>query len=98
MELELRRVARPRRMRRATSFASMSASCGPVMQLAAAKTPAKGAVGSERPSLNRLLLRNPAALVSLVPKEAYMFIAGGIAGAIAKSTTAPLDRARRPRL
>ncbi|KAF3651655.1 putative envelope ADP,ATP carrier protein, chloroplastic [Capsicum annuum] len=38
------------------------------------------------------LIRNPLAMVALVPKEAALFAAGAIAGAAAKSVTAPLDR------
>lgn len=38
------------------------------------------------------LLRHPLALVALVPREAALFAAGAIAGAAAKSVTAPLDR------
>ena len=45
-------------------------------------------------STTRLLFRRPLALLSLVPTELSMFIAGGVAGAIAKTTTAPLDRVR----
>ena len=83
-QIETRRLRRPR------------AEPGPqlvVGQLAAAAAPATKVAG-ERPSVNRLLLRNPVALFSLVPREAAMFVAGGVAGAIAKTTTAPLDRAR----
>jgi hypothetical protein len=45
-----------------------------------------------------LLVHRPLALISLVPVELAMFIAAGVAGAIAKTTTAPLDRVRRHRL
>ncbi|CAJ1948778.1 unnamed protein product [Sphenostylis stenocarpa] len=38
------------------------------------------------------LLKHPVALVALVPKDAALFLAGAIAGATAKSVTAPLDR------
>lgn len=38
------------------------------------------------------LLKNPIALLSLVPKDAALFFAGAFAGAAAKSVTAPLDR------
>ena len=112
MELELRRLGRPRRVRSCTGlppFASLTLSAaaprsGPniIASLAAAAptkgkaAPAKtrGAVSGPRPSLNRLLLRNPVAVLSLVPRELAMFVAGGVAGAIAKTTTAPLDRVR----
>ncbi|KAJ8533052.1 hypothetical protein K7X08_015941 [Anisodus acutangulus] len=38
------------------------------------------------------LLKHPLAMVALVPREAALFAAGAIAGAAAKSVTAPLDR------
>lgn len=38
------------------------------------------------------LLKHPIAIVSLVPKEAALFAAGAVAGAVAKTVTAPLDR------
>jgi solute carrier family 25 phosphate transporter 23/24/25/41 len=38
------------------------------------------------------LLKNPIALLSIVPKDAALFFAGAFAGAAAKSVTAPLDR------
>ncbi|GAA0185778.1 mitochondrial carrier protein [Lithospermum erythrorhizon] len=38
------------------------------------------------------LLKHPLAIVALVPKDAALFAAGAIAGAAAKSVTAPLDR------
>ncbi|KAI4328681.1 hypothetical protein L6164_021016 [Bauhinia variegata] len=38
------------------------------------------------------LLKHPLALVALVPKDAALFFAGAIAGAAAKTVTAPLDR------
>ena len=61
---------------------------GPVMTLAARE--------AELPSVSpvRLLFRRPLALLSLMPVELSTFIAGGVAGAIAKTTTAPLDRVR----
>lgn len=38
------------------------------------------------------LLKHPLAVVALVPKEAALFSAGAVAGAAAKTVTAPLDR------
>ncbi|XP_012573007.1 thylakoid ADP,ATP carrier protein, chloroplastic-like isoform X2 [Cicer arietinum] len=38
------------------------------------------------------LLNNPLAVIALVPKDAALFFAGAVAGAAAKSVTAPLDR------
>ncbi|KAI3781609.1 hypothetical protein L2E82_11627 [Cichorium intybus] len=38
------------------------------------------------------LMKHPLAIVALVPKEAAVFVAGAIAGAAAKTVTAPLDR------
>ncbi|XP_059641460.1 thylakoid ADP,ATP carrier protein, chloroplastic [Cornus florida] len=38
------------------------------------------------------LLEHPLAMVALVPKEAALFAAGAVAGAAAKTVTAPLDR------
>ena len=43
------------------------------------------------PTSNQLLKR-PLALLALVPKDAALFAAGAIAGAAAKTVTAPLDR------
>ena len=40
------------------------------------------------------LLRHPLALLALVPDGAALFTAGAIAGAAAKTLTAPLDRAK----
>lgn len=38
------------------------------------------------------LLKHPLATVALVPRDAALFVAGAIAGAAAKTVTAPLDR------
>ncbi|KAJ7961244.1 Mitochondrial carrier protein [Quillaja saponaria] len=38
------------------------------------------------------LLKHPLAIVALVPKDAALFFAGAVAGAAAKTVTAPLDR------
>lgn len=38
------------------------------------------------------LLNNPLAILALVPKDAAIFAAGALAGAAAKTVTAPLDR------
>nr|XP_043622685.1 probable envelope ADP,ATP carrier protein, chloroplastic [Erigeron canadensis] len=38
------------------------------------------------------LMKHPLAVVALVPKEAALFAAGAVAGAAAKTVTAPLDR------
>ncbi|PIN17180.1 hypothetical protein CDL12_10162 [Handroanthus impetiginosus] len=40
------------------------------------------------------LLKDPMALIALVPKDAALFAAGAIAGAAAKTVTAPLDRVK----
>ncbi|EEF34280.1 probable envelope ADP,ATP carrier protein, chloroplastic [Ricinus communis] len=40
------------------------------------------------------LLKHPLAILSYVPKDAAIFLAGAIAGAAAKSVTAPLDRVK----
>ncbi|PIN08024.1 Mitochondrial solute carrier protein [Handroanthus impetiginosus] len=40
------------------------------------------------------LLKDPLALIALVPKDAALFAAGAIAGAAAKTVTAPLDRVK----
>ncbi|EPS67333.1 hypothetical protein M569_07442, partial [Genlisea aurea] len=40
------------------------------------------------------LLKHPLAFVALVPKDAALFAAGAIAGAAAKTVTAPLDRVK----
>lgn len=38
------------------------------------------------------LLKHPLAMLALVPKDVALFAAGAIAGAAAKTVTAPLDR------
>lgn len=38
--------------------------------------------------------KHPLAIVSLVPKGVSLFAAGAVAGAVAKSITAPLDRVK----
>lgn len=40
------------------------------------------------------ILNNPLAILALVPKDAAIFAAGAIAGAAAKTVTAPLDRVK----
>ncbi|KAF6153618.1 hypothetical protein GIB67_027485 [Kingdonia uniflora] len=40
------------------------------------------------------LLKHPLALLALVPKDAALFVAGAVAGAAAKTFTAPLDRVK----
>lgn len=40
------------------------------------------------------LLKYPLAMFALVPREAALFAAGAVAGAAAKSCTAPLDRVK----
>lgn len=39
-------------------------------------------------------LKHPLALLALVPKDAALFAAGAVAGAAAKTFTAPLDRVK----
>ncbi|KAK4253258.1 hypothetical protein QN277_010584 [Acacia crassicarpa] len=38
------------------------------------------------------LLKHPLAVVAFVPRNVYLFFAGAVAGAAAKTVTAPLDR------
>ena len=38
------------------------------------------------------LFKHPLALATLVPKDVSLFVAGAVAGAAAKTVTAPLDR------
>lgn len=45
----------------------------------------------EHPSLVQFL-KHPIALMAYVPKSTAMFFAGALSGAVAKTTTAPLDR------
>ena len=40
------------------------------------------------------LLKYPLAIVALIPKSVSLFAAGAVAGAVAKSFTAPLDRVK----
>ncbi|KAK1311618.1 hypothetical protein QJS10_CPA07g00005 [Acorus calamus] len=41
-----------------------------------------------------LFLKHPLALLALVPRNASLFFAGAVAGAAAKTLTAPLDRVK----
>jgi hypothetical protein len=81
-----------------TVSATRQQAAGPLFSLAAAPRGGKGGKGASkataapRPSTLHLLLNRPLALLSLVPPELATFFAGGVAGAIAKTTTAPLDR------
>lgn len=45
-------------------------------------------------TLRRLLLRRPDAALAVLPKQAVLFAAGAVAGAIGKTLTAPLDRVK----
>ena len=59
---------------------------------------AKGEVGVrslERIGMVRLAAR-PVAALALLNKDVVSFIAGGVAGALGKTLTAPLDRVRPP--
>jgi len=40
------------------------------------------------------LLKHPLAIISFVPRELALFFAGAVAGAAAKTVTAPLDRVK----
>mmetsp|Transcript_9552 Transcript_9552/g.33280 ORF Transcript_9552/g.33280 Transcript_9552/m.33280 type:complete len:395 (-) Transcript_9552:564-1748(-) len=64
-----------------------------------AKTPAKGGSAKETPTREASgkvpvdrLLKNPVAILHLMPYALGKFLAGGVSGAIAKTITAPLDR------
>ena len=47
-----------------------------------------------RVSWGRLLLRRPDAALAVLPRQAVLFAAGAVAGAIGKTLTAPLDRVK----
>ena len=51
----------------------------------------KGESGEQKVSLGRLA-RRPVAALHLMPKDTILFMAGGVAGALGKTLTAPLDR------
>lgn len=48
---------------------------------------------SHMPSFEQFL-KHPLALLALVPRDAALFAAGAVAGAAAKTLTAPLDRVK----
>lgn len=82
----------------ATDFASNSGGTGTCRREAALVNvnfaPMKNQdvdVKLERPSTTQLL-RHPLALLSYVPRDVALFFAGAVAGATAKTVTAPLDR------
>lgn len=51
-----------------------------------------GKPGLQEVSVQELAVRKPIALLTLVPRDVSMLFAGAIAGATAKTATAPLDR------
>lgn len=52
----------------------------------------RGSVKLEFAPTATQLLKHPLAVVAFVPKDAAVFVAGAVAGAAAKTVTAPLDR------
>lgn len=61
------------------------------ISMAAATATAKKEDKEFEPSMTQLL-EHPLALLALVPRDAALFAAGALAGAAAKTFTAPLDR------
>jgi len=79
-----RRVSRGAKRRLVSPLASATQ--------AAAAGGGRGGAAQPAPGAGKLLVTQPQALLALVPRDAAMLLAGAVAGATAKTATAPLDR------
>ena len=75
-------------------FASLSLPLAQLSSNSAERQPDSIASGSAvRPTMAQMVA-HPVSFFSLVPKQTALFVAGAIAGAMAKTVTAPLDRVK----
>lgn len=84
-----------RRGKSVLGFASTSATLidAKSVPLKSAEGRRQGHSGGDQPTMAQLMA-HPVALVRFMPKKAALFVAGAVAGAAAKTITAPLDRVK----